>query len=276
MDSRVFVLKQFYNILFLVLILCSACQLKLKPNSEEDQEMLVEVQRYDRLESRYLTTGDFSALQQMNTSYPMETRTLIEDVLKLGEVNEPGINAKFLNFYQDSLLQVIISDAEAAYINMDDINRQLSSAFGKLEKLLPDFKIPTVYAQIGALNQSVVVGNRSIGISLDKYLGEDYEIYKKFYTDGQRQSLKREYIVPDCLVFYLLSLYPMNNYDMRTQQEKDLHMAKIMWVTNKVLSKHFFKSSHVNVIDKFMRKHKTVSAATLLSLDDYSKFEAVG
>ena len=91
-------MKQYYSLLFLALLLCSACQLKLKPYNQEDQKMLVEVQRYDRLESRYLTTGDFSALQQMNTTYPMETRTLIEDVLDLGEVNEPYINSKYSGF----------------------------------------------------------------------------------------------------------------------------------------------------------------------------------
>ncbi|PMC24562.1 gliding motility protein GldB [Hoylesella buccalis] len=266
-------MKQYYSLLFLALLLCSACQLKLKPYNQEDQKMLVEVQRYDRLESRYLTTGDFSALQQMNTTYPMETRTLIEDVLDLGEVNEPYINSKFLNFYQDSLLQVLISDAEAEYADMDDINKELSSVFMKLQKLLPRLEIPTVYAQIGALNQSVVVGDKLIGISLDKYLGENYSVYKKYYSEQQRQSMTREYIVPDCIVFYLLSVYPMEDNGVNTQVEKDLHMAKIMWTANKVLGKRFFKSDYVNVVDRFMRKHKSISVAALLKLDDYSKFE---
>ncbi len=266
-------LKKIDYILLATLFICSACQLKLKPNYEEDQKMLVEVQRYDRLESRYLTTGDFSALQQMNTLYPMETRTLLEDVLRLGEVNEPEINSKFLNFYQDSLLQTILSDAETEYASMDDINRQLSAAFAKLEKLLPGFSVPTVYAQIGALDQSVVIGEKSIGISLDKYLGENYTIYKRFYSSQQRQSMKRENIVPDCIVFYLLSLYPMTDYDRRTQIEKDLHMAKIMWTANKVLGKRFFNTDYVNVVDRYMKRHKGISVTALLTLDDYSKFE---
>ncbi|MBQ5510614.1 MAG: gliding motility protein GldB, partial [Prevotella sp.] len=67
-------------------VLFSACEFKLKPNEEEGVSSTLQVQRYDRLESRYLTTGDFSALQQMNTAYPMQTRTLIEDMLELGEV----------------------------------------------------------------------------------------------------------------------------------------------------------------------------------------------
>ena len=74
-----------------IVFVSTACELKLKQFGEDSQTTLVEIQRYDRLESRYLTTGDFSALQQMNIEYPMETRTLIEDVLQLGEVNDPGI-----------------------------------------------------------------------------------------------------------------------------------------------------------------------------------------
>jgi len=118
--------KRYFHILLTVILLCSGCQYKLKPNEEEALQHPIQVQRYDRLQSRYLTTGDFSALQQMNTGYPMETRTLIEDILKLGEVNDPEINSKFLNFYQDTLLQTIIADAEAQYADMSDIDRQLS------------------------------------------------------------------------------------------------------------------------------------------------------
>ena len=44
---------------------------------------------HDILEYRYLTTGDFSALQSMNTEYPIETRTLIEDVIKSRRRNGP-------------------------------------------------------------------------------------------------------------------------------------------------------------------------------------------
>ena len=50
-------------------MLCSACEFKFKPNEEADAVPLT-VQRYDRLQSRYLTTGDFSALQQSLAPLP--------------------------------------------------------------------------------------------------------------------------------------------------------------------------------------------------------------
>ena len=154
-------MKRFFNyiVILAIVLLSSACEFKFKPN-EEGEAVPLSVQRYDRLESRYLTTGDFSALQQ-----------------------------------------------------------------------------------IGALDQSIVVGEHSVGISLDKYMGENYPLYKKFYTPQQRSTMSRQYIVPDCLTFYLLSIYPMDQFDTRPQLDRDLHMGKIMWAVNKAMGKEIFSNA---------------------------------
>ena len=130
-------MRKVYIFILMTLTLLAGCEIKIKPNSDDgDGGQPVEVQRYDRLESRYLTTGDFSALQQMNIDYPMETRTLVEDVLQLGEVNDPDINNKFLRFYQDTVLQTLIADVEVQYASMNDVNKQFRNAFKQLGKLL--------------------------------------------------------------------------------------------------------------------------------------------
>ena len=255
-------------LLLVASFLLSACELRMKP-FEEESEHRMEVFRYDRLESQYLTTGDFSALQQMSTEYPMETRTLIEDILHIGEVNDPQINKKFLTFFQDSTLQMIVSDAESQYANMDDINQQLNKAFFNLKGRLPDMPLPQVYAQIGALDQSIVIGNQSIGISLDKYLGEDYPLYKKFYSASQLKAMSRRYIVPDCLSFYLLSLYPMPDFEQRSQIDRDLHIGKIMWVCNQALECKFFRSKYINMVDNYMKRNKNLTLDSLLRNNDH-------
>ena len=255
-------------LLLVASFLLSACELRLKP-FEEESEHRMEVFRYDRLESQYLTTGDFSALQQMSTEYPMETRTLIEDILHIGEVNDPQINKKFLTFFQDSTLQMIVSDAESQYANMDDINQQLNKAFFNLKGHIPDMPLPQVYAQIGALDQSIVIGNQSIGISLDKYLGEDYPLYKKFYSASQLKAMSRSYIVPDCLSFYLLSLYPMPDFEQRSQIDRDLHIGKIMWVCNQALECKFFRSKYINMVDNYMKRNKNLTLDSLLRNNDH-------
>jgi len=263
-----------YIVILAFVLLCSACEFKFKPN-EETKAVPLTVQRYDRLQSRYLTTGDFSALQQMNTDYPIETRTLIEKMLQLGTITDANISNKFLMFYQDSTLQSLIADAEAEYANMDDINAQLKAAFSRLHDWLPELKQPYFYAQIGALDQSVVVGEHSVGISLDKYMGVDYPLYKKFYTAQQRSTMQREYIVPDCLTFYLLSAYPMQNFDNRPQLDRDLHMGKIMWTVNKAVGKNVFNTKYVKTIQAYVKRNPKVTVKQLLLDENYAPIEAL-
>ena len=73
-------MKRTSLILVMVTLLCAACEFKFRSAEDDELAHPVQVERYDRLESRYLTTGDFSALQQMNIDYPSETRTLLEVV----------------------------------------------------------------------------------------------------------------------------------------------------------------------------------------------------
>ncbi len=251
-----------------------SCEFKLKPfDITEGEQQRLEVYRYDRLESQYLTTSDFSALQQMNTDYPMETRTLIEEMLKLGEVDDPEINKKFLSFYQDSVLQTLISDAESKYANIDDINSSFNTVFDNLKKLLPGINVPTIYMQIGALDQSIIIGNGTIGISIDKYLGEDYPLYKKYYPLSQRKSMNRRNIVPDALCFYLMSLYPMHNFEKRPQMERDLHVGKIMWLCNKAIGKKVFKTKYVCAVDKYFHCNSTSDMQEFMRSDNYSRLQ---
>ena len=125
------------NVIYLFIIalsLFTSCGLRLKPFDLEGQRETIEIARYDRLQSRYLATGDYSALQEMNTEYPIETRTLIERVLQIGEVVDPNISAKYLHFYQDSTLQSLISDTEAEYADMTDLNKRFNKSFDRLLK----------------------------------------------------------------------------------------------------------------------------------------------
>lgn len=249
---------------------CIGCEWQLRFDETE-----IAVERYDRVQSLYLTTSDFSALQQMNTEYPMQTRTLIEDVLRIGKVDDPQINTKFLRFYQDSTLQMLINEAEQQYANIDDINENLNKAFQYLKGEIPGIEIPEIYAQIGSLDQSVIVGNGMIGICLDKYLGTEYELYLKpeyGYSLEQRKMMQRKYIVPDCVGFYLLSLYPMPFDKPISQAERDIHIGRIQWVVNKAIGHEFFNSNYVQKVDHFMSRNKNVNIEYLLSSSKYSDF----
>lgn len=253
------------------MLICLGCEWRLKSSGEDTSDnRLMTIERFDRIETLYLTTGDYSALLQMNKSYPTQTRTLIEDVLQIGEVNEPDINQKFLHFFSDSTLQQMIGDVQKQFANIDDLNKELTDAFLRLRKAIPSIELPQVYAQIGSFDESIIVDNKTLGISLDKYLGVDYPFYVDHYTERQRRIMTRSMIMPDCLSFYLLSLYPMPSEEP-TQEERGMHMGKIQWVVNRVAGRQVFDNDHVAVVDSFMKRNKKLDMEQLLrDINDFT------
>ena len=256
-------MRKVYFLLVVLMLICLGCEWRLKSAEDTSNKDNVTIERYDRIESLYLTTGDYSALLQMNKTYPMQTRTLIENVLQLGQVNDPEINTKFLRFFRDTTLQQMIGDVQEQFANMDDLNAELTEAFSRLKEFVPSVEIPQVYAQIGSFDQSIIVGNKTLGISLDKYLGADYPFYVAHYSDVQRQMMTRSMITPDCLGFYLLSLYPLN--EAETSKDKhDWHRGKIQWVVNRVTNRRVFDNEQVALVDSFMKQNEQMSVEQLL------------
>lgn len=257
-------MRRIYIFLLLFMLLFIGCQWRWG-SPDDTLDGIISVSRYDRVQSLYLTTGDVSALQQMNTEYPQQTRTLIEDVLRLGRVNDPHIYSRFLSFYQDSTLQTVIAETQRQFEDMEDINSQLSDAFENLLKLLPNLCLPEVYAQIGSFDQSIVVANDLLGISLDKYLGSDYPLYLKYgYSEEQRQQMQPAYIVPDCIAFYLLYHYPLPEGMDTVPEARERYIGRIQWVVNRAMKQPFFNRPSVKEADRFMREHRGMSADAML------------
>lgn len=255
-------MRKLYFVTLLLLIVCMGCQWQMRPADEEAVASTFIV-RYDQVERRYLTTGDFSSLQQLQTLYPRETRTLIEDVLRLGRVDDVDINQRFLTFFQDSTLQALIDDVDSLYNDLSDVDSRLRLAFDHLQQLLPDVNVPHVYTQVGSLDQSIIVSDSMLGISLDKYLGESHPVYLRYgYSEEQRRSMTRDFIVPDCIGFYLLSLYPQP--EEATAEQRRQHMAKIQYVVNKVLGQPVFTGDDVVRVADSLKGRRTLDVEALL------------
>lgn len=234
-------LQKIYFFFFYIIFFLSSCHLGTDENKKEEGSMDVSVIRFDKLLNDYVEFNSFSSLQKMKTEYTIETKLLIEDILGLGEVSDDNINGKLKTFFSDPTLQSLMKDALVKYDDMDNIEKELSVGFKRLKKDVPSIKVPSVYSQFSALNESVVVSDSIIGFSIDKYMGEDYPLYKRFYYDYQRRSMKPERIVPDCFSFYLMSEYTFPMDGNRTLLDLMMHFGKIHYVVTKTLDYKSFE-----------------------------------
>ena len=79
--------------------------------------------------------------------------------------------------------------------------------------------------------------------------------------------MTREQIVPDCMSFYLLSLYPLRNFENSTQQERDIHMGKIMWTVNRLLGRKVFNTKYTAMVDRLAKQNPKLSVRNILEQD---------
>ena len=201
-------MKRHFPLFILLILLCAIGVWSWTAQPWKDwkkggpDENAVVLDRYDRVLDEYVSLGSYTALHRMNTQYPMQTKLLIEDVLKLGVVNEPDVELRLRHYYLDSTVQVLLDEVHRQYSDMSDIEADLNRAFEELKEQYPEFKTPHVYTQVSCLNQSIVVSDTLIGISLDKYLGEDFPLYAEYYTAEQRAQMTRDAIVRDAINAY--------------------------------------------------------------------------
>lgn len=218
-------------------ICMAACQFDrnlIKENAGKDLHII----RYDRMVDDYVNTGNVALWQRMNTEFPRETRALIEDVLHLGRADNEDIDDSLIAYYKDPILVQLRMDISRKFEDLSAYEKALSCAFKRLEAEDKNFVTPKIYAQNSAFNQSIVVGDSLIGISLDKYMGADYPAYKKYFYENQRATMEPSRIVQDCLYFYLNQQFPPTRLRIRhTLGQWLIHQGKIAWVVAQLTNK---------------------------------------
>lgn len=224
-----------YVILLLTVALLVVCWISVGDLDSQESDNHISVVRYDRLQNEYARFNSVSALQKMNTTYGWATQILVEEILAIGSVSDSDANEKIKVFYSDSTLLQLMDDVETKFEDLTAIEEELNKGFKRLRKELPSLVIPTVYSQVSALNESIVVADSLLGISLDKYMGENYPLYNRYYYDYQCHSMRPDRIVPDCFVFYLIGGYPLPPLRNWTLLERMIRQGQIYYAVQKAL-----------------------------------------
>lgn len=221
-----------------VLLVCVvACRFDQTLINEREEEPF-RIVRFDQLVDDYVATGNIVIWQRLNMEYPRQTRVLIERVLRLGSADTEGIEDSLRLFYGDPILVQVRMDVARRFADLSAYEAELDQAFRRLQEEVPDFVRPRVYSQISAFNQSIVVGDSLLGISLDKYLGADYPAYQKYFYENQRASMEAARIVQDCLLFYLHSQYPYRHAGRPlTLGEALINQGRVGWVVCSLIGK---------------------------------------
>lgn len=95
-------------------------------------------------------------------------------------------------FTSDSIVSIIYADAEKEYDHVQDIERELSTAFKYFNYYFPTLAIPEMLFHVSGFNQSVVITDDAVSASIDLYLGSDYKYYEGVANQYELPLMTRE------------------------------------------------------------------------------------
>jgi len=155
-------------------------------------------------------------------------------IVEVGSPDSSFFTEKMQKHFSDSTLFKLYSDAIDKYKSIYFMEYQLEQAFGIIREDFPLVKIPAVYMHVSGMNQSVISGENILSVSIDKYLGEDYPLYKRYFHERQRRNMVEGRIVPDYLKGFLYSEFPLNPNDSRLLDNM-IYQGKIIYALQTLL-----------------------------------------
>jgi gliding motility-associated lipoprotein GldB len=225
--------KAYIIIIILAQSILSSCDIVTGRNTSSDP---VHINRFDK-DLFQLVMQDTPELQgKIATDYPAMLKVIGLSIFDVNDTQQPDFFYRLVNYYSEPALNKLYRDAIKFYDHIEVLEANLGSGFQYLKTCFPSMQIPAVYMHVSGFQQNTLVANSLLSISIDKYLGLDYPLYKDFFYDYQLRKMTPERIVPDYLKAWLLSDYPFKGNN-RVLLERMIYEGKIKYIIHKALPK---------------------------------------
>jgi gliding motility-associated lipoprotein GldB len=225
--------KIVFLLLPVMLLSCSKGRFKIDTNKVD---LNVKIERFDRDLMSMDTVNIDQSIAQMNEKYGEFFPVFSTNVIMLG-VPESGdvFKEQLKAFLRDSTMREIYDECQRVFADVSDIQTEVTDAFKYIKYYFPDKKIPRVAMHISGFNQSVVVTEELLSISIDNYLGADYIYYKDVAYSYELQNMTRSKVAPDILLGYIMSEFPVESG--KTLLAQLLSRGKIYYLQSVIMPK---------------------------------------
>ena len=196
---------KFFGLLPLIFIVICCQRNPLKVNvSGVDLEL--NLKRLDRDIFNVTPENRQTTLPEIRKKYGSFFEAYNEKVIALGNSSDSLYPLYLRTFLTDSMRILSRQKIDSVFGDLSGIEKKLGDGFRHYKYYFPDKKIPQVFTIISGFNQSVVITNDAIGVSLDNYLGANCPFYVMLgVPEYKRQNMYREKIVTDVLYNWAVS-----------------------------------------------------------------------
>ena len=163
---------------------------------------------------------------------------LFSYVINIGSTDDPLWSDNLVRFCTDKFNNEIYASTIKVFPEIREIEQGLTDAFRHYLYYFPEKKVPGVYTCISSFNNSIIVGDSALGISLDRYLGSDCKYYPQLQLyKYQMLKMNPGNIVPDCMYAWAASEwdYKTMGYSPDNVLAEMIHEGKLLYFVKSML-----------------------------------------
>jgi hypothetical protein len=153
-----------------------------------------------------------------------------EFIIRIGTPDSIDFQDNLNSFRNDSIVLLAQNKATEILNNYEStLNADLTQAFKFYKYYFPENAIPQIYIYTSGFNHSLIIDENIIGIGMDKFLGNDEEIYKSLgFSKYLSQNMQKERIVCEVAGAVAVDKFPLENTHPALI-EKMIYEGKILY-----------------------------------------------
>jgi len=159
-------------------------------------------------------------------------------VIGLGDTSDEHWNEAFILFATDMRNLDLWDSVRQVWPDAGRLKRELEPAFRHYAYYFPERVIPEVVTCISVFNNSIIVDDSLLMVSLDRYLGAGSAYYPSVgIYNYQARKMTPDYTSSDCIYAWASTEWDYNTsgYGAKTLLNTMLHEAKLVYFTRRMM-----------------------------------------
>jgi hypothetical protein len=146
-------------------------------------------------------------IESLKSKY-REFLTLFGYVINIGDESDPSWGENLVMFATDKQNRDVYLEVVKVFPDLDEIEKSLGKAWSLYKYYFPGEKVPGIYSFVSGFNNSIVVGDSTLAIGLDRYLGTDCRYYPMLgIYNYEIRRMVPEKIPTDCMYAWAASTW---------------------------------------------------------------------
>lgn len=151
-------------------------------------------------------------INEIVNKYPEFSELYFKRIIKVGSPETREFFDLFTLFLSDYDIRMAYQKSKELFENFMPYKKSIYKAFRHYQYYFPEKNVPDIYLMMSGFNQSLVMSENILAISLDKFLGENARYYDQLQISRYlRKRMKPEVVPYEAVKGWLVTEFPYND-----------------------------------------------------------------